>query len=254
MFIFKIFGLILAALRLIIVIILVAIHGIAVALVPENSHPLRAKCIQSFGKTLTWTLGVKLKVSGTPPERRAVIISNHRSYADIPILASLVPVVFLAKAEVAQWPVIGFAARKARTVFVDRHDPESRERSRLTLRERLKEGFSVLVFSEGTTSARGTLDPLKPGMFHEAAAAQLPLQLIYIEFSEDEDSWVGEASVGAHFFARFSRWRTEVKVVFREQLLHADLEEESPGHQLCEFTKRWLHERIIEEIGELRES
>ena len=253
MTIMKFFGLLLASMRMLLIIILVALHGIAVALLSEESHRRRAKCIQSFGRTLTWALGIRIKVIGAPSTERAITISNHRSYADIPVLASLVPVVFLAKAEVSKWPIIGFAARKARTVFVDRHDPESRERSRLSLRERLREGFSVLVFSEGTTSERGTLSPLKPGMFHEAAAANLPLQLIYIEFSEDEDSWVGDASVAGHFFTRFTRWRTEVKVVFREELLFADPHQESPGHHLCELSRDWLHEQIISEVGELRE-
>ena len=253
MIILKGFGLILATLRMLTIIILVALHGIAVALLSEKNHSQRAKCIQSFGRTLTWALGIKVEVRGTPAAERAITIANHRSYADIPVLSSLVPVVFLAKAEVAKWPIIGFAARKARTVFVDRHDFKSRERSRLTLRERIEEGFSVLVFSEGTTSARGTLNPLKPGMFHEAAASNLPLQIVYIEFAEDEDSWIGDTSVGGHFFTRFSRWRTEVKVIFKEELLYADKTQESPGHHLCELAKQWLHEQILNEVGEQKD-
>ncbi len=250
--IITILGTLLASVRMLLMVVFVTAHGIAVAILPESSHRFRAACIQSFGKTLTWALGIKVNLVGAPAKERAVLISNHRSYADIPVLASLSPVVFLAKVEVAKWPIIGFAARKARTVFVDRHDPESREMSRLTLRERLSEGFSVLVFSEGTTSARGTLDPLKPGMFHEAASAHLPLQLVYIEFAEDEDSWVGDDSVGAHFFRRFARWRTEVRVVYRDQLLYAEPDSDNSGQELCEFTKEWLHSQIIEEVGELR--
>jgi lyso-ornithine lipid O-acyltransferase len=251
-FISNIIGRLLAVIRMIIVIALVAVHGILVAMVPEKSHRIRAKVIQSFGRTLTWTLGIRVVIVGQPSPERAILISNHRSYADIPILAGLCPVVFLAKSEISSWPIIGFAARKARTVFVDRHDPKSREHSRIVLKERLKEGFSVLVFSEGTTSARGTLEPLKPGMFHEAATAQLPIQLVYIEFAEDEDSWIGDESVAHHFFNRFSRLQTVVKVVYRNEVLYADQTQNSPGHHLCNQATNWLKDQIRSELGSFR--
>ncbi len=250
--VFSIFGNCLALTRMLIIILWVALHGILVALVPEKKHKLRALVIQSFGKTLTWTLGIKIEQVGQASDQKGILISNHRSYADVPVLCGISPVVFLAKADVKSWPIIGFAARKARTVFVDRKDPKSRENSRTLLRERLNEGFSVLVFSEGTTTARGTLDPLKPGMFHEAAAANLPIQLVYIEFSEDEDSWVGDAPIFGHFMARFSRWRTHVKVIYHDTLVYAQPEQDNPGLELCTMAKEWFHEQIIKEIGELR--
>ena len=242
----------LALIRMIMVIFLVTLHGILVALVPEKKHKLRANVIHSFGKTLTWTLGIKINQRGQAPKQNAILIANHRSYADIPVLCGISPVVFLAKSEVDSWPIIGFAARKARTVFVDRKDPQSREKSRSLLRNRLEDGFSVLVFSEGTTTERGTLAPLKPGMFHEAAAAQLPIQLVYIEFAKDEDPWVGDTALSSHFFNRFSRWHTFVTVLFHDQLIFADQNQESPGHNLCRFATEWLHEQIINEVGELR--
>ena len=247
-----IFGKLLALTRLVLILFLVSLHGFLVAILPQNSHALRARIIQSFGRTLTWALGIKVHRKGQGASQRAILISNHRSYADIPVLCGLNPVVFLAKAEVANWPVLGWAARKARTVFVDRNDPQSREKSRRALRTRLEEGFSVLVFSEGTTTARGTLKPLKPGMFHEASTAQLPIQLVYIEFSQEEDSWIGDEPVSKHFFERFSQWRTHVTVEFNDTLLTADLHQENPGLHLCEQATTWLHERIIEEVGELK--
>ena len=248
----QILGKLLAVIRLIIIFFLVPFHGFAVAILPTKSHRLRAYVIQSFGKTLTWALGVHITCVGQAARQHAILISNHRSYADIPILSGLSPVVFLAKADVAHWPLLGWAARKARTVFVDRNDPNSREQSRLELRKRLEEGLSILVFSEGTTTARGTLNPLKPGMFHEAAAAQLPIQLVYIEFAEDEDSWIDDEPVGKHFFARFSRWQTKVKVVYKEDLIYGDPQQDNPGLALCESATQWLHEQIKQEIGELK--
>jgi len=249
----KTLGWILATTRVFLIFVLVAIHGAAVASLPDKSWKLRARVIQSFGRTLTWALGVRVTSVGQASRERAILIANHRSYADIPVLAGLSPVVFLAKAELSGWPVIGWAARKARTVFVDRHDPKSREKSRLTLRDRLSEGLSVLVFSEGTTSARGTLLPLKPGMFHEAATAQLPIQVVYVEYSKDEDAWVNDDTVSRHFYARFSRWRTQIKVVYRQELMRALSDEPQAGERMCAEATSWLHEQIRQEMGKLKE-
>ena len=242
----------LATTRALLVVCLIASHGVMVGILPETSSRLRAWVIQSFGRTITWALGVQITLSGTPSEERAILISNHRSYVDIPVLAGLCPVVFLAKAEVAGWPIIGMAARKARTVFVDRHDQESRERSRRTLRARLAEGFSILVFCEGTTSARGTLLPLKSGMFHEAAAGDLPIQVVYLEYAEDDDSWVSDDTIAQHFYSRFCRWRTHINVVYRRGLLRARAGESQPGLRMHDEATAWLHEQIREEVGELR--
>lgn len=247
-----IFGFLLAASRMTIVVMLIAFHGLLIALLPEQSHKARAKVIRSWGWSITKTLGIRIVLRGQPSSEHAILIATHKSYADIPVLAGLKPVVFLAKAELATWPIMGWTARKARTVFVDRNSPESRERSRHTLRQRISEGLSVLVFSEGTTSSRGVLKPLKAGMFHEAAAADLPIQLVYVEFAEDEDSWVDEMSVATHFFARFSRWRTEVLIDYRSELLRGDREEAEPGRRMCEEATQWFQEQIRREVGELR--
>ena len=243
----------LATARALLIVCLVAFHGAVIGLLPETSSKSRAWVIQSFGRTITWALGIQITLTGTPSEARAILISNHRSYADIPVLAGLCPVVFLAKAELAGWPVIGWAARKARTVFVDRHDQESRERSRNTLRERLSEGFSVLVFCEGTTSARGTLLPLKSGMFHEAAAGNLPIQVVYLEYTEDDDSWANDDTIAQHFYARFCRSRTHIKIVYRQGLMRAHADEPQPGLRMHDEATAWLHAQIRQEVGELRE-
>ena len=252
LFMMKSLGWTLATIRAVLIVFLVASHGGMIALLPETSSKLRAYVIQSFGRTITWALGVRVTTFGAPSIERAIIIANHRSYSDIPVLAGLCPVVFLAKAELAGWPVIGWAARKARTVFVDRHDPKSREHSRKTLRDRLSEGLSVLVFSEGTTSARGTLLPLKPGMFHEAALAQLPIQVVYLEYSEDDDSWINDDTIADHFYARFSRWNTHIKVVYRKELMHASIDEVRPGQRMCEEATAWLHAQIKRDFGDIR--
>ena len=236
-----------AYLRAALMIISTLWHATLLALTPTRAHALRYRVMGSWGRSLTWLMGIDLTVDGAPTPRGALLISNHRSYADIPILMGLKPCVFLAKAELRAWPVIGWGAAAARTVFVDRASPESRQASRDALRERLAEGLSVLVFAEGTTVAQGELLPLKPGMFHEAAQADLPIQLVSLRFEDPASVWVGDESVGLNFARVFGApflggARVRVRVTYRPDLLQG-----ADGLALCAEAQGWLEGEVRRE-------
>src|SRR5689334_3577753 len=75
---------------------------------------------QLWGSTLISLLGIDVSCAGELPEPGAILMANHRSYLDIPALLSLLPCVFVAKQEVTRWPLLGWAARRAETIFVRR--------------------------------------------------------------------------------------------------------------------------------------
>jgi 1-acyl-sn-glycerol-3-phosphate acyltransferase len=93
-------------------------------------------------------LGIEVEVRGRTPCELAVVVSNHRSYVDVPVVAAAAPGILLAKAEVASWPLIGEAARIGGTVFVRRDDRESRRRALDELAGVLRRGYGVTVFPE----------------------------------------------------------------------------------------------------------
>src|SRR5664279_1682710 len=75
----------------------------------------------NYYRALCAILRIRIRVVGEPVRDRAVLfVSNHVSWADILVIGSIAPVAFVAKHEVASWPVVGIAARLQRTVFVDR--------------------------------------------------------------------------------------------------------------------------------------
>ena len=240
---FNIVRVFICSLRLVGVVFSTIFHASLLVLCPDKMRGFRLKVLKSWGWSLYTIVGISVHVEGHPAKEGVILISNHRSYMDIPILMGLSPCVFLAKAELQNWPVIGWAATVARTVFVDRNNLESRTKSRETLRERLSEGLSVLIFAEGTTIQRGDLRPLKPGMFHEAAEAQLPIQLVCIEVEKDEDAWTDNARVGQHFFSRFGYWRTYVFVRFQSGLIRGG---EGEGAHMCTQAEEWLRTQITE--------
>lgn len=101
-----------------------------------------------------------------------VFVSNHQSYLDIPLAGHLGrPVKYLAKAEVKRIPVIGWKLGLAKDVCVERGDRRSEARAFVDSVRCLKEGNSLLVFPEGTTSDDGQLLPFKRGPFKMAVAA-----------------------------------------------------------------------------------
>ena len=79
------------------------------------------KVAQLWQRFVCFLIGIRVTVTGAPADDRPLLLlSNHNSWLDIPILAGVAPVSFIAKKEVAGWPVVGFLARAQRSVFVDR--------------------------------------------------------------------------------------------------------------------------------------
>ena len=96
--------------------------------------------------------GVRVVVTGTPSERHPTLfVSNHVSYLDITVLGSLIGGSFVAKAEVARWPLFGWLAKLQRTVFVDRQRASTLNQNQ-EMRRRLTAGDSLVLFPEGTSS------------------------------------------------------------------------------------------------------
>ena len=100
---------------------------------------------------LSRALPLRVKVYGELPRQPALWVSNHVSWLDIPLLGALAPLTFLSKAEVRQWPLAGWLAEKAGTLFIRRGSGDSRLINQ-RLAEQLHRGRNLLIFPEGTTT------------------------------------------------------------------------------------------------------
>lgn len=109
-------------------------------------------------------------------EKSLLIIGNHVSYLDIPVLmSSMKEISFVAKKEIASWPVFGVAAQKVDTVFVDRASGISRAHARSSIKESIKNGKRIVIFPSGTTCL-GEKKTWKRGAFHVAHELQCKIQ------------------------------------------------------------------------------
>jgi lyso-ornithine lipid O-acyltransferase len=147
--------------------------------------------------------GLRVRIEGPlpAPDRARLIVSNHRSTADILILLRTFGARMVSRADIARWPLIGWAARSVGTVFVDRGDAASGATAVRLMCSRLQSGTTVAVFPEGTTFPDDEVRPFQTGAFVAAARAGvdvLPVGLAYQQGS-------GAAFFGESFTAHLSR-------------------------------------------------
>ncbi|ODA67872.1 1-acyl-sn-glycerol-3-phosphate acyltransferase [Methyloligella halotolerans] len=111
-------------------------------------------------------LGIRVAVEGSVESNRGVLlVSNHVSWLDIPVISSVAPVSFIAKREISTWPFVSWLAKLQRTVFVNRErKTEVTEKTSEILR-RLEAGDMVVLFAEGTSSDGNTVLPFKTSLF-----------------------------------------------------------------------------------------
>lgn len=182
-------------------------------------------------------MGVDVTVYGSAP-KGALLVSNHCSYADIVIICAHSPTTFLAKSEVAHWPVIGPTATAVGTVYVQRDSAESRRASRDRVRERIEEGIAITVFPEGTTTAGPSTLDFRPGIFATAVAAELSVVPVAIAYHDPRDAWVGDVHFMAHFMDRFRGPSMKVSLSYGPVMRGDDVEALRSGAQ------RWVREEL----------
>lgn len=129
-------------------------------------------------------LDVKVTLIGKPHHKGPLLLlGNHISYLDIPLLMSVVPEVsFLSKKEIKYWPVIGAATKRAHTIFVKRGSPESRAQSKKIIEKSLSKDKSVIAaFPAGTTTMRESI-PWRYGLFETAFVRKVKIQPFRIRY------------------------------------------------------------------------
>jgi 1-acyl-sn-glycerol-3-phosphate acyltransferase len=156
---------------------------------PE-SREKRAEWLHRFCAAALTGLDVKLTVEGQFPARGA-LISNHLSYIDIVVFAAMSPCVFCSKAEIEHWPVVGWLATMAGTVYVDRGKGGSAVKAGNGMKAAAEAGLPVVFFPEGTTTNGRTMLPFHSGLLAQALEIDEPMTAAYLRYSLDEDNGPG---------------------------------------------------------------
>ena len=138
-----------------------------------------------WGRAFVRLGGWAFRVEGMEnlPSGGAVLVANHQSIVDIPMLLSAFPrpVRFLAKRELGEIPLFGKAMAAAGNLFIDRDDPRDAVRMLRDVGARLRDGRLVVVFPEGTRSMGGSIGEFRPGAFYLAQKSGAPVVPVYID-------------------------------------------------------------------------
>jgi 1-acyl-sn-glycerol-3-phosphate acyltransferase len=134
----------------------------------RDSLPIsRAKWLQLSSRRVLRIFQVNTRIVGRVPPN-GLLVCNHLSYLDVLVLAALTPSLFVAKSEVRYWPVFGWFARLAGTIFVNRNQPSQAAQSADEIAVALRNGALVVLFPEGTSSGGETVLPFKSSLLEPA--------------------------------------------------------------------------------------
>lgn len=126
--------------------------------------------VQAYHRLLARALRFEIRIVGTP-EAGALQVANHVSWADIVALGASTPAAFVARADLARWPILGVLARLAGTIFVAR-DRRAGVRGQVAAVAAGLHAGTVVLFPEGTTGNGGCVLPFRPALFAAAARVQ----------------------------------------------------------------------------------
>ncbi|HVV79894.1 MAG TPA: lysophospholipid acyltransferase family protein [Pseudolabrys sp.] len=195
--------------------------------------PLWGPCSVAYYRLLTRLLRIRIITNGTQVTGRPVLlVSNHVSWVDIVVLAAVSPMVFVAKREVASWPLIGAAAKVQKVVFVDRVRRQQTPETNKEMAQRLAEGHPVVLFAEGTSSDGTRVLPFRSALIGAVEAAcngaglgEVTLQPMSICYTAQRGlptarndqpivAWYGDLDFFPHFAGFIRRGVVDVTVSF----------------------------------------
>ncbi len=171
---------------------------------PSGEDPLAVWC-----RDLLIRLGVRMEISGADiPPGPFLLISNHISWMDILVIRALVPARFIAKEEIALWPLVGKSAQAAGTFFIARKRLSSFRNIFEQVRRTLENEECVAVFPEGTTTCGEGLLPFRTGLFEAAIRTDRPVLPLCLQYEAPDRRPLKSISyTGGESFVR-SFWRT----------------------------------------------
>ena len=157
-----------------------------------------------WGRGMCRIMGVKLEKFGELADTRGrLFISNHSGYLDILSHAALFRLRFASKAEVRNYPVIGWMLGTSRPIWVNRKNKVASEKTLQEIKQSLENRINVMVYPEGTsTDGRGAFLPFKSTSFEAICETNLPIQPIITRALPGEDgrnlAWYGDESLAPH--------------------------------------------------------
>ena len=164
--------------------------GVMLVAAFSTSAGLIDRMIRFWARSLLWAAGIKVeteRMEVIDPQQRYILVANHYSYFDIPILLATVsqPIRFMAKISLFKIPIFGWAIGRAGFIPIDRKNRRTAVKSFDLAAERIRRGNTIVIFPEEGRSRNRTMRPFQRGAFLLAIKSQLPIVPIAIDSTYD---------------------------------------------------------------------
>ena len=210
-------------------------------LAKQLDPPARARILQKWCRRVSSALHLRYSVEGPIPDS-GLIVSNHLSYLDILVFSAAAQTCFVSKDEVRSWPVVGWAAALAGTIFIDRSRAAATQEIQSEMQAALSAGVRLVLFPEGTSSSGEALLPFRSSLFQPAIDLKTPITGAAIDYpvpdgdSAKEVCYWGEMTLAPHLIHLLTKERIDASLRF------------SPEHY--QFQDRKEAARVLQSVSE----
>jgi 1-acyl-sn-glycerol-3-phosphate acyltransferase len=210
------------------------------AAVPLLAVPLpgRSRIQRSYCRLMLRCLGVRITVSGGPIRNLSgvLVVSGHVSWVDIFVIGSVLPGSFVARADLIDWPALGFLARLMKVIPIERTNLRRLPDVVATIADRLRAGHTVVAFPEGTTWCGLGYGAFRPAMFQSAIDAGRPVQPLRLTYHHRD----GQPSTVPAFIGDDTLMQSIRRVITaRRTVCHVQVQSlQLPGEDRRELTAR----------------
>jgi 1-acyl-sn-glycerol-3-phosphate acyltransferase len=183
-------------------------------LVTRGSIHWRTRVMRWWSRAMARCLGVRTTITGTPPSGAFVLVSNHISYVDVPVIAQFLDVVFVAMAELDRVPVMRAIVGGSGTIFINRKSRRDTLRVSEAMENVLRAGRGVAFFPEATSSDGKDVLPFKSALLEGAARGGRPVHFAVIRYKQEGVAWWGDIDVKSQLLGLLRMPRIDATLEF----------------------------------------
>ncbi len=190
------------------------------------SVKLRNKFIRIWAVLMAKIIGMKVVVEGSIPKPPFFLVSNHLGYVDIILFFTKIDVVFVAKQEISNWPLMGKLTKIANTLYIDRTNKRDIPRVNKEIAENINENHGIIFFPEGKSTKGEEVLKFNPSLLQLPANEGIPVTHASIQYKTKPNEtpahlavcwWQDDSPFTTHFFELCKLSKFEAKIVFGEE-------------------------------------
>jgi 1-acyl-sn-glycerol-3-phosphate acyltransferase len=191
----------------------------------------RARMLGVWARACCQVIGMRIEARGGAPAPPFLLVANHLGYVDILLLAAHARGIFVARGDLAHWPILGWLTRQAGTLYLDRANPRDIPRVVQQADRALHAGVGVFLFPEGTSSDGSDVLPFKPSLLESSARLAMPVSHASLAYTTPcrcaparlAVCWWGDMPFAPHLWELLKLPYFEARITFGEEpMRHAD--------------------------------